>query len=275
MRKGTEVYEEERRAAELPVERTAPPDEAPSRVYFLADGAMLNTRSEGWKENKLGMAFSEENMEKSGCGEQERIRIRKKDFVTSFAEGIVPMKKLLRLLAARNGAYQAREVVIVSDGAPWIENVFSEMFTRPTHILDWYHAVEHLWTCANTIFGKGSEQASQWVKRNKQLLWAGRTDELLTDLFAEAATARNQTPFLELHSYLRTRRHMIRYDKFRQRGLFIGSGAIESANKYVIQSRLKRSGMRWSIPGANAIAHLSAAYMADRWDPLWARRPAA
>jgi hypothetical protein len=246
--------------------------EAPSRIYFLADGAMLNTRSNGWKENKLGMVFSEENMEKTGSGEKERIRIRRKDFITSFAEGLQPVKKLLRLLAARNGAFQAREVVVVSDGAPWIENTFAEMFKELTHILDWYHAVEHLWSCANSIYGKGSELAARWVKRYKELLWTGKVEELLIDLFAEAATARDQTPLLELHAYLRTRRHMIRYNEFRERGLFVGSGAIESANKYVIQSRLKRAGMRWSISGANAIAHLSAAYMADRWDPLWKTR---
>ena len=105
-----------------------------------------------------------------------------------------------------------------------------------------------------------------WGKKYEGRLWV---EKLLTDLFTEAMSNAEQTPILELPSYLKTRKKMIRYAKFRERNLFIGSGAIESGNRYAIQNRLKRSGMRWTIPGANAIANLSASYMSNRWDELW------
>jgi len=61
----------------------------------------------------------------------------------------------------------------------------------------------------------------------------------------------------------------MQYADFREQGIYIGSGAIESANKYAIQDRLKRAGMKWSIRGANAIAYLRTQYLSKNWDNLW------
>jgi hypothetical protein len=120
IRKGSEVYREDMAAAEELLDEIPLSGHISERVYFLADGSMLNTRTDGWKENKLAMAFSEENIKKSGVEQKQRIRILKKQFATAFAEGVDTFRKLVRLLAVRTGAFHAKEVVVVSDGAPWI-----------------------------------------------------------------------------------------------------------------------------------------------------------
>ena len=81
--------------------------------------------------------------------------------------------------------------------------------------------------------------------------------------------SKNQSAILELHQYFRKRVNMMKYDQFRNEGLYIGSGAIESANKYAIQDRLKKAGMKWSTRGANAIAKLRTTYLSDQWDKTW------
>jgi hypothetical protein len=61
----------------------------------------------------------------------------------------------------------------------------------------------------------------------------------------------------------------MRYNEFRAQGLYIGSGAIESAHKYIVASRLKQTGMRWTIKHANAMIWLRCKYFEDRWDEFW------
>ena len=205
----------------------------------------------------------------SGEGENERIKIEKKDFVSSLAEGVDVFKKLVHLLGQRCGAFFATELVIISDGAPWIKNLSESLFPRAIIILDWFHVTEHLWKCAKEMFGEKSNTCGDWVSKYKSMIWDGKIDTALNEIVCEAKSAKNQTPLRELHSYFNSRNKDMRYDKFREKGYYIGSGAIESANKYVIQDRLKRAGMKWTFKGANAIACLRTKYISENWDSIW------
>ena len=108
-----------------------------------------------------------------------------------------------------------------------------------------------------------------WFVKYKELLWDGRVEELLADLLDEAKSAKNSTPLFKLHNYFKDRKERIRYKEFREKGYFIGSGAIESANSYSIQNRLKRSRMKWKVENANGLAHLRNIYYSDQWDEIW------
>ena len=92
---------------------------------------------------------------------------------------------------------------------------------------------------------------------------------MLERLLKKAKTAKHQTPIRELYSYFDKRRERIRYDIFLEKGYPIGSGAIESAHKYCVQSRLKQAGMKWSIKNANAITQLRNSYLSGNWDDIW------
>jgi hypothetical protein len=267
------ISETDRKQAAINIEQLEPCTEKPERLYVQADGAMVNT-VEGWRENKLGMVFSEADIKRSGKGEKERISILKKNFVTSLFEGVTTFKNLLKLIAHRAGASSAREVILITDGAVWLMNMgkeFLELFPNTVHILDWFHVTENLWKCSKALFGENNKKGRLWVERYKQMIWDGDITEALAKLLQEANDSKSQTPLRELYGYFDFRKAEMDYANFRKQGYYIGSGSIESANSYAIQDRLKKSGMKWSVKGANAIAHLRIKYLSDNWDYLWSK----
>jgi len=72
-------------------------------------------------------------------------------------------------------------------------------------------------------------------------------------------------------TYFETNAHRMRYARFRELGMFVGSGAVEAGCKAVIGQRLKLSGMRWSLPGATGILTLRCQQASDRWEEIWTR----
>ena len=101
------------------------------------------------------------------------------------------------------------------------------------------------------------------------MLWDDRVDELSSALLAEAKSTKKSTPLFKLHSYFHHRKNRIKYKQFREKGYSTGSGAIESANSYSIQNRLKRSRMKWKVENAKGIAHLRNIHYSGRWDKVW------
>lgn len=239
-----------------------------NRSYLEIDGAMIH-HLEDWKENKLGLMFSEADIVRSGKGENERISLKKKTLVSSFAEGVGEFKKRLRYWIAQSGTSLAKEIIIISDGAVWIENLVSELLPRCVHILDWFHVKEKLWGCARELFGESSDKIEPWVQHYADLIWDGKIREVLNQIMESAQKSTKQTPYLSLHQYFAPRVNRMQYDQYRQKGYYIGSGAVESANRYAVQDRLKKSGMMWSTNGANGIAKLKTMYLSDRWDNIW------
>jgi hypothetical protein len=244
------------------------------RLYLEIDGSHLRIReaNSDWKENKMAVGFYESDIKKSGDEQENRLRIAKKDYVSSIGEVGKNLKRFGQLfygLAVRMGALHAKEVIVIADGADWIRNIVERMLPHAVLILDWYHATENLWSCAKELYGDGSNKATDWVTKYKDLIWNGKIDQVLDSLLAEANTAKNQTPLRKLYGYFANRKESMRYDRFRAKGYHIGSGAIESANKYVVQKRAKQSGMRWSYKGANSIIALRIHYLKGFWNDIW------
>jgi hypothetical protein len=152
-----------------------------------------------------------------------------------------------------------REVVVLGDGAPWIGNLAEEHFGRRVEIVDWYHAAEHLWTAAKALHGAGTPEAAAWAEQALDLLWdegAGPVRRLLEA--AEPPDAEAAELLRRERGYFAANACRMDYPAYRARGLPIGSGAVESAAKHLVQCRMKRAGMRWSDDGARAILALSA-----------------
>lgn len=239
-----------------------------NRAYLQIDGAMIHHLKE-WKENKLAIMFSEADMISSGEGENERISLRKKNLVSSFAEGVPEFKKRLSYWLKKSLIAYHREIVIISDGAIWIENLVKDLLPGCLHILDWFHAKERLWKCAKALFGENAPENKLWVKGYADMLWDGRVEDVLKGLWQTALGSKKPTPLIELHQYFSHRKYNMNYKDYRKKGLYIGSGAIESANRYAIQDRLKKSGMKWSTRGGNAIAKLRTFYLSGQWETFW------
>jgi hypothetical protein len=271
---GTKLYNDMEKKSRRP-EQVQSKVETVNVMYIQADGAMTPIVTKGgveYKENKLGMVFTDDNIVHSKTKKGEnRVEIKNKHFVSSIGEGVEKFKKMLYALSKENGLHRAAKKVFICDGASWLSKMKEEYFPDAIQILDWYHAVDHLWQTAHSLFGENNiEKCKSWVEPQKQLLWEGKVDDVISGLIkAGNNTKKNQTPIWQLHGYFVSNRNNMRYDEYRNAGYYIGSGSIESANKYIVANRLKQAGMRWEIKNANAIIWLRSKYFEDDWDDFW------
>ena len=156
-----------------------------------------------------------------------------------------------------------RRVVVLGDGAKWIwEHVATTFGSERVEILDWYHCCQHLWAVGNAVHAAETPQAEAWVEHAKEVIWQDGPDALLGLLASCRARSEEAAKTLETErGYFRTNTERMRYPTYRDQGLPIGSGAVESAAKHLVQHRMKRAGMRWSELGARAILHLRCALL--------------
>lgn len=243
--------------------RYAPPSQRrPKRLYVAADGTTVHETG-GWHESKLGALY----------WENEPLQ-RESRYVGRFDTSEV-FGWHLWLEACRCGLREADEVVFLGDGAQWIRNERRKHFGRATFIIDWYHALEHLWHCGKVLFGEGHPLTEQWVKKRERWLWDGQTRRLLNDLHRqqERYTGRKRKELAGLHRYIGDNEQEMRYDVFRAQGYDIGSGPVEGACKCVVGKRLKQSGMIWTRTGSSAILALRIAWLNEEWEQFWASKP--
>ena len=246
-------------------DRRMPQAEAnPQRLYLAADGTTAH-ETDGWHEVKVGSIYWEdERFERVGR------------YVSRF-DGSEIFGWHLWMEAIRCGLREAKEVVFLGDGAGWIRNERRKHFGRSTFIIDWYHALEHIWDCGKVLFGEGSEATEKWVKKRESWLWDGQTRKLLNDLQKQRKQhrGRKRKELSKLHKYIHDNEQEMRYDVFRAEGYDIGSGAVEGACKHVVGKRLKQSGMIWSRAGSSATLALRITWLNKRWDELWLQKPLA
>lgn len=246
-------------------DRRMPQAEAnPQRLYVAADGTTAH-ETDGWHEVKVGSIYwKDERFERVGR------------YVGRFDDSKI-FGWHLWMEATRCGLREAKEVVFLGDGAGWIRNERRKHFGRSTFIIDWYHALEHIWDCGKVLFGEGSEATEKWVKKRESWLWDGQTRKLLNDLQKQRKQhrGRKREELSKLHKYIQDNEQEMRYDVFRAEGYDIGSGAVEGACKHVVGKRLKQSGMIWSRAGSSATLALRITWLNKRWYELWLQKPLA
>lgn len=265
----------EEEISEKDIEENTESKEEIDIIYLHADGAMVPIAGEGkreFKENKLGLVYTSNDIsQKISKNAKERIEIKNKRFANSLGEGVDKFKKIFYNIAKSKGLDRAKKVIFLCDGAIWLRKLKEEYFPEAIQILDWYHAVEHLWGTAHKLFGENNKKkCEEWVEPLETLLWEGKTDSVLKIIREQAfKKKKNQTPLWELHGYYTSNRDMMKYDKYRESGYFIGSGSIESANNYIVANRIKSTGMRWKIERANAMIWMRCKYFEDQWQEFW------
>lgn len=239
----------------------------PARLYVAVDGVMVHR--EQWNEAKCVTCYWEVPDGRGGMIRHGRYAVR--------FESAERFRAFVWSLAMRCGLDTAAEVILLGDGAAWIwEQVSGVLGERTVCITDWYHVMEHVWACGNTLHGEGTDAARQWVEQRETLLWEGRYPELIEQLDQQRRQTRSlpkHRALADLAAYLTNQGGRLAYAEFRARGMDIGSGRVESACKHVVASRMKRSGMLWSDEGAQEILSLRTAYLNAGWDRLWAHKP--
>ena len=228
-------------------------------VWAVALDAARVRFEDGWHDVKAGVVFrAEPRRDGSGLAGGKAAS---QSYVAETGP-MEPAGERLYWEAVRRGMEPAEELVVcLGDGAPANWSQFGLHFPRRVEVLDWYHAVEHLWAAGRDRLGEDSAQVEAWVEARKGELWEGGVEKVRAALSAGESTS-------ELR-YFETNRRRMRYAEFRARGYPIGSGTVESACKRVIGARLKQAGMRWSKAGAQAVLNLRTQLLSGRWDAVW------
>jgi Uncharacterised protein family (UPF0236) len=241
------------------------------QVYVGIDGGMAHVDGV-WQEVKLGCVFKAENRIVKG---KARGVLVDREYVAARGEPFELRKRLAP--CAKRAEADERMVNVLGDGARWIWNLAAEMFHERREILDWYHVEEHVGLAAKVLHGETAD-ADSWRDEQLALLWDGKVDDVIESLeiyLDRARPSAARTGAADLMRYFENNRHRMDYKTWRAQGLFIGSGAVESAVKHVVQHRMKQSGMRWRSPGADAMLSLRAIYRStNAWDRFLAHKAA-
>ncbi len=150
-------------------------------------------------------------------------------------------------------------LVFIADGARWIWNWVDSTYPESTQIVDFYHAKEHLCAFAKSYFGH-EQLRSEWIEQVSETMISQGINPVINSLQALPKRKKSYAISKKLLAYLRKNQQRMQYHKFVEQGLLIGSGAIESAHRDVLQERMKLSGQRWTVAGFQQMAQLRVVY---------------
>ena len=235
------------------------PDELLGRRGKQADGSART------REAKLGCVFTQIGVDEAG-------RPQRDPDSTTYV-GAIETSTLfgwrIYAEALRRGLEQARQIIVLTDGARYNRTIAQTHFSNAVHIVDLFHAYEHLNALAQTLRGTAAKAPKTW----RDLLEAGNISALVRkaghQMPAAAATRKRLGKQL---GYFENNAQQMRYAEFRAKNFFVGSGVVEAGCRTVIGQRLKQSGMRWSVRGANAIIALRCCLLSGRFEDFWASR---
>jgi len=225
------------------------------------------------REVKLGCVFTQTTWDKEGYA----IRDPHSTTYTGAIEGAEEFGRRIYAEASRRGWSRARKKVVIGDGAEWIWNLVALHFSDAIQIVDLYHARQHLWEVARKLYPNDGGKQKAWMKiHQKRLLDRGKIEKLVAALRSiESDNPEVAEKIRTEADYFERNAERMRYPKFRGQHLFVGSGVIEAGCKTVVAFRLKRSGMFWTVRGANAILALRCCHLNGEFEDYWEERRAA
>jgi hypothetical protein len=255
-----------------------PPEPIPDMLYVEVDGTGVPVRpgeTEGrqgkaddgqarTREIKLARLFTVSRLDDDGYPLMDP---GSPSYVATF-DGKDTLAGLVAAEYLRRGGDHFRQLVAIGDGAPWIWTMAEKLYPHATHIVDIWHAREHLADLTDNLAFITSDPA-RWL--------ADRSDELDAGNIKAIIAAARQYPLTGVTAddldrklgYFERNAHRMRYAHFRKLGMFTGSGAIEGACKAIVVQRTKQSGMHWTVHGAADIIALRCQHASGRWDELW------
>jgi len=253
------AYVAEQTATVERLEQQPWPEPAGAAVLQIsADGAMISLVGKQWVEVKT-LAIGPIVRAADGTVRAHALSYfsRRTDHAT--------FRRLALVETYRRGVGTALTVVAVRDGADWLQRFID--FHRPDaiRVLDFPHAVEYLTHASHEAHGAGTAQTSEWIATQAHALKHAGPDPVLAALRDLPAGEQRDTAL----GYLEPRLAQLQYPIFRAAGYPIGSGIVESANKVVVEDRLKGSGMHWAPASVDPMLALRTIVCADRWEEAW------
>jgi hypothetical protein len=256
-----QTAEVERIEKELPS-----PPAGPERQFLSVDGAMVPLVDGTWTEVKT-LALGEVLPAVEINGERV-IRTDKLSYFSRMIDSDT-FQRLALVEIQRRGVETTGQVGAVTDGSDWIQGFID--FHRPDaiRILDFPHAGDHLSTVGQVVFGEGSTEAQAWLATQMHQLKHAGPASVLSEVRQLVATHVAQANLSKELAYLEKRTALMQYPEFQDAGWPIGDRAVESANKLVVEARLKGSGMHWASDHVNPMVALRNIACNDRWDEAW------
>jgi len=259
--------------------------EVPECLILSTDGTCVPIgEKKDYREARLGaVSHLLTRSSSSGQGEGKEPLLGNHSYVTHIGENHEFFEHFA-VECARRGVYTTKRVVMMGDGSAWIWNRFHDHFAHlePSiecvEILDFWHALDHVGSLGNLIFGTDTTESTRWYNARKQELWESHLEAFFASLSREAHHAAQvgardlQENILQEIRYFQSHRHRMDYAAYRSQGLPIGSGVIEGGCKHVIKDRVSRSGMRWSLGGCDSILRIRALIKSRRWEDFWKRQ---
>lgn len=260
-----EDAESERVRATLPM-----PASGPLVQQLSVDGAMVPLVGGEWAEVKT-LALGEVEPTTLADG-RIQIHTTALSYYSRLTDAET-FREQVRGELYRRGTAAAGVVCAVQDGAAWLQRFVDYHRPDAIRILDFPHAVEHLATAGRAVFGSGTAAFSEWLGIQAHTFKHGDPDQVLAALRALDLTTAVDPDAAKLQAdalaYFEQRRTQIAYAEFRKLGYPIGSGAVESANKLVVEARLKGSGMHWVRASVSPMVSLRSLLCSDRWATDW------
>lgn len=272
-------------------------------LYIEVDGAMMHIRDKehydmdseeipdafkcqkpGWAESKHALCFHADDIkyyykDSKGAHKSGRFEdvLALKDSITVTGHRIEkrecigyigPSERFqyhLLALAERGKWEHCSTVVLLSDGAKWIKTIKETVFKgRPIiQILDLFHAKENAGKFAGWA-KRGKNQKKEYADHLCSLIEEGKVDELLTEL-KQYENVKTPEGIPNFYKYIENNREYMDYPRYKANGLFVGSGAMESANIYMMQDRMKLQGMRWLVRNGRHMLCLKTHYASRTW----------
>lgn len=251
------------------------------RVVISTDGGRLRIRknkrgpktkkgrrrfSTKWREPKLLIIYT---VNKNGEKDSSFL-----PFIEGTMKGPDAIFGLIKFYLSQLEIIKASKILFIADGARWIWNRVPELakslgiaLEQFYSLIDFYHAVEHLVKIADLRKGWKKSERNAWVKKHRRQLLHGKIKEVIASICKVCRGRKSKKLRSEKNYFVRNQKRM-QYDLISKMGLPIGSGAMESAIRRVVNLRLKGASMYWLEETAEAMLLLRSFYKSGRWDML-------
>lgn len=238
------------------------------KIQISVDGAMVPLLHGVWAEVKtLVIGEVQPAVEEKG---EKVVHTRNLSYFSRKATA-QEFQRLALVETHRRGVENAKEVATIMDGADWEQGFADYHCPRAVRILDFAHAAEHVNNIGESLLGEHTPESQAWLKERLHRLKQEGPEKLLVE-FQSLQRQYPQTQAISGNlAYLEKRKDQILYPHFQARGWPIGSGIVESANKLVVEARLKGSGMHWAVAHVNPMLALRNIICSDRWKEEWSK----
>jgi hypothetical protein len=259
-----------------------PPSPCPDMLYGAIDGTGVTMTAKETagrqgkgedgrartREVKLAVFFTQDEIDDGGYPVRDQDS---SSYIATFEPAAV-FGDLVKAEGIRRGADHVRQLTILGDGAAWIWNIATDKFPEATCIVDLFHAREHLHDLARLLEFMLGDRKDEWLAARMEDLDYGDIDGICAAARVFPLEGIKKDQLDTALGYFENNAPRMRYKWFRSRSLFVGSGLVESGCKAVIGQRLKLSGMRWTVTGADAITTLRCQQASRPDDRIWQQR---